>query len=288
MEKLLNWSIANQSEDKETRAKAGAPDPELLAQLFGAAADEPTLMKQNMAVISNEEATLENREIAFDNFEMLIENMDNANNIKNLQLWEPLTKQLNSEHDSLVKLTCSVIGTAVQNNPESQEAFLNLPKENMEILIELSKSSKIEEIKLKSLYALSNIIRHNEKGYKIFNESNGWIILAPILNSSDSSDKLKLRCLSLISALLSTGITDEKKNYLQKDYVVKSMLTLLHSETHIGCVDKVLNILNQLVSNKYEFNKDEIDLISKAVIDIEKIKEKLSEDDFQSIKSVVK
>ncbi|GME86648.1 hypothetical protein B5S31_g4469 [[Candida] boidinii] len=288
MEKLLNWSIANQSEDKETREKAGAPDPELLAQLFGAAADEPTLMKQNMVVISNEEATLENREIAFDNFEMLIENMDNANNINNMKLWEPLTKQLNSKHDSLVKLTCSVIGTAVQNNPESQEAFLNLPKENMEKLIEISKNSEIEEIKLKSLYALSNIIRHNEKGYKIFNEINGWIILSPILKSSNSSDKLKLRCLSLISALLSTGITDEKMNYLQKDNVVNSMLSLLHSESHIGCVDKILNILNQLVSNKYKFNNGEIDLISKAVIDIEKIKDKLSEDDFQSIKSVVK
>ena len=96
MDKLLQWSIAQQSGDQEAIEKIGKPDPKMLEQLFGGP-DEPALMKQAIMVIDNEEATLENREIAFDNFEMLIENMDNANNIENIKLWQSVIDKMSAE-----------------------------------------------------------------------------------------------------------------------------------------------------------------------------------------------
>ncbi|KAK7680728.1 hsp70 nucleotide exchange factor fes1 [Cerrena zonata] len=126
MEKLLQWSIAQQTGDKESAEKIGQPDPKLLEQLFGGGGpDEPALMKQSIMVVENPEATLENKQIAFDNFEMLIENLDNANNIENLKLWTSIINQLSPEVDDSLKIyAASIIGTAVQNNPNSQEDFL--------------------------------------------------------------------------------------------------------------------------------------------------------------------
>lgn len=124
MDKLLHWSVTQTHGDEEGKQKAGAPNPELLAQLFGAGGpDEPTLMKQNLSCMVNEEATLENREVACDNFEMLIENLDNANNIENMKMWPEIIKLLSHKDPVLRLWACSIIGSAVQNNPNAQEAF---------------------------------------------------------------------------------------------------------------------------------------------------------------------
>lgn len=66
--------------------------------------------------------TLDNKEQAFDNLEQLIENLDNANNLENLKLWNPLIGQLSSPESSLRYMAAWVCGTAVQNNLKSQES----------------------------------------------------------------------------------------------------------------------------------------------------------------------
>ncbi|KAG7914941.1 hypothetical protein KL905_005043 [Ogataea polymorpha] len=287
MEKLLQWSIANQSDDKELRAKTPAPDPELLAQLFGQAVDEPTQMKQNMAVITSPEIDLENKLVAFDNFEMLIENLDNANNIENLKLWDPLLQQLSSPEPKLQALACSCIGTATQNNPKSQHNFLQYAEgENgMAKLVELA-SDKSPETNLKAIYALANIVRHNKEGVESFEKHNGWDIIAPILNSDKSSEKLKLRALSLLNAALSTSIDSARLEKLQQDQVVKSLLGLIKVDGHIGCVDSATSIVTTLMSHKYSFDDEEKKLVVQAVEQLEKMKDQISHEDLQILKSV--
>ncbi|KAH3659982.1 hypothetical protein OGAPHI_007187 [Ogataea philodendri] len=288
MEKLLQWSIANQSDDKEVQARAPKPDPELLSQLFGQAADEPTLMKQNMAVIVSPEIDLENKLVAFDNFEMLIENLDNANNIENLELWEPLLSQLSSPENQLQALACSCIGTAAQNNPKSQKDFLKYAEtENGTAkLVELALTST-PETKLKAIYALANIVRHNEKGVESFEKHNGWEVIAPILNNTSSPEKLKLRALSLLNASLSTSIDKSKLKKLQQDGVVSSLLKLIKVDGHIGCIDSATNIVTTLISHKYTFDAEEKKLLSQAVEQLEAMKDQISHEDLQRLKSVL-
>ncbi|CDK25542.1 unnamed protein product [Kuraishia capsulata CBS 1993] len=283
MEKLLKWSIANQSEDNSVRAQAGAPDPELLSQLFGAP-DEAALMVQNMQVIVNEEATLENREIAFDNFEMLIENLDNANNIENLKLWPALISQLDSSQEAIRKYACSCIGTALQNNTKSQEDFLKHDG-GIKKLIDIAEHDSSEDVQLKALYALSNSIRHDDAAYAAFEKEQGWKLVSPLLAPS-VKDKVKLRVLSLLSALISTGVSDEKKQQIRDGDVVNGIVVLVRADGHIGCVDKALNLLAQLVAAGYKFSESEVNSIDDSVKNVSSIRDQLSEEDFQTIKQV--
>lgn len=164
MEKLLQWSIANSQGDKEAMARAGQPDPKLLQQLFGGGGpDDPTLMKESMAVIMNPEVDLETKLVAFDNFEMLIENLDNANNIENLKLWEPLLDVLvQTKDEELRAAALSIIGTAVQNNLDSQNNFMKYDN-GLRSLIEIaSDKTKPLDVRTKAFYALSNLIRNHK------------------------------------------------------------------------------------------------------------------------------
>lgn len=56
----------------------------------------------------NPEVDLETKLVAFDNFEMLIENLDNANNIENLKLWEPLLDVLVQTKDEGTTCCCFI------------------------------------------------------------------------------------------------------------------------------------------------------------------------------------
>ncbi|KAH3677014.1 hypothetical protein WICMUC_001920 [Wickerhamomyces mucosus] len=283
MDKLLNWSLAQN--DPETAKKAGAPDSELLAKLFGKA-DDPTLMKQNMELINDTELDIENKIIAFENFEMLIENLDNANNIENLKLWESLINQLNSEELEFRNLTCSIIGTSVQNNEKAQLDFNKYPQ-GFKSLIELSKYD--EKARLKSLYALSNLIRNNSKSYSVFNDHKGWELLGPIITDSSIKENVRTRSLSLLSSILT--ILEAKSDIFQhlNEYeILEKLLASLNANSSINFIDKSLNILTHLINLGYEFNSKQLELLEKLVELVESnFKDAVNIDDFQLIKQVL-
>lgn len=282
MEKLLNWSLAQQ--DPETAKKAGAPDPKLLAELFGQAADDPTLMRQNMELIENPECDEENKLTAFDNFEMLIENLDNANNIENLKLWPKLINQLDSENSEFQNLTASIIGTAVQNNEKAQTDFIKYP-EGFSKLISLAKTN--DAVRIKALYALSNLIRNNEKSYELFDQNKGWELLGPVITDKEAKDKVKLRSLSLLGAILSIAPKDDAKKHIHEYSIVEKVLSLITPGGNISVADKSLNLVVQLINEGYDFSDEEVSQVKTAVEIIEKdFKDVINLDDFQVLKQV--
>lgn len=233
MEKLLQWSIAGANGDKDTLNKIGGPDNKAIAELLGMAGpDEPTLMVEAMRVITNPEAELEAKEIAFDNFEMLSENLDNANNIENLKLWEPLVEQLKAEEELLQRYAASVIGTATQNNQKTQEDLLKY-QHSMDYLLNILNDQQAgEPLKMKCLYALSNFIRHNEKGYTLFKEKNGWHVIDKVVSGKQLSAKFNLRLSSLMTSIMSTGPSDEKKTHIEKLFPNEKAQEILKSYEH--------------------------------------------------------
>lgn len=159
MESLLKWGLENS-------VPGEAPDPSgqrlnsaVLAQLFGAA-DDSTLMKEAMAVISSNdpEVTVDDKQVAFDNLEMLCEGLDNANNLENLNLWEPLVAQLNSPEGELRFMAAWVCGTAVQNNIKTQTKFHDVGGTGK--IIELFLNDPVEKVRSKAVYAISSTIRN--------------------------------------------------------------------------------------------------------------------------------
>lgn len=281
MEKLLQWSIATQSGDHEAANKIGQPDQKTLQQLFGGGGpDEPTLMKQSIVVVENPEADLEAKEVALENFEMLVENLDNANNIGNMKLWPNIINQLKGQEPSLQVLAASIIGVATQNNPQSQQAFLEQP-DGLDELCKNSESSN-RELALKCLFALSCLLRNFPEATAKFAQLGGWNSLT-LDNTPDH--KLLLRKLSLVSALLSTGLDEEKLKQVHDCKVVPHLISTLTSD-NLACTDKVLNIITQLQELKYQFSKDEVSQLAEKLDAIEHKKDSLSQDDFNRAKQV--
>lgn len=283
MDKLLNWSIAQQSGDKEAIEKIGQPDEKLLSQLFGAP-DEPALMRQAIQVIENPESTLEAKEIAFDNFEMLIENLDNANNIENLKLWPSIINILESDEPSLRIGSASVIGSAVQNNPKSQDDFYN--HNGLSKLIDVLSSKDDNEFKMKVLFSISSVIRNHSNSLKQFNDLNGWDII-----EFGNNEKATIRNLSIISSILSNQnhFDDFIKSNLHEKKIVDKLLDSLDSfETkpeNNQVADKSFNILSQLLDLKFDFNNDHLNKLSQVVPKFEKVKDQL--DDYNKVTSAL-
>lgn len=284
MDKLLQWSIAQQSGDTEAMARIGQPDPKMLEQLFGGP-DEPALMKHAMTIVGDVEVLLENKEVAFDNFEMLIENMDNANNIENLKLWPSLIAQLDDKvPDSLRVYAASCIGIAVQNNPKAQDDFLR-HEDGFKRVLELAEDSKTPpELHLKCLSAISSLVRNHEQAYLKFNELNGWQILK---FNQDADHKSKIRVLSIMSAVLSTGLDETKSSHIRKEGLIGFIVSVMHKDGHIGCIDKALNIITHLSQLKYPFTATEISDLVQGLELVEALKDQLTLDDLHAAKQVV-
>lgn len=281
MEKLLQWSIAQQSGDKEAMEKIGQPDPKMLEQLFGAP-DEAALMRQAISVVENPDASDDDKLVALENFEMLIENLDNANNIENMKLWPAVIAQLLSSNVEFQVLAASIVGIATQNNPDSQTAFL--AKENgLAKLVQLARDSATpSQLVLKALFAMASLVRNFPQGTDEFVKLGGLEALK--LQTSDH--RTLLRKLSLLSAVLSTGLDEEKRKHIHSDKLVEQLVVVLSKDGNVGCIDKALNILTQLNQLKFDFTPQEISQLAANLDSIEHMKDQLSRDDFDTARQV--
>lgn len=113
----------------------GGLDAQALQALMGGPSDAD-LMKESMAAIQSPEISLPNKLVAFDNLEQLIEQIDNANNMQNLGLWDPLLAVLDSDESDLRRMAAWCMGTAVQNNVQAQER-VNFPSFLLSIEIQI-------------------------------------------------------------------------------------------------------------------------------------------------------
>ncbi|CAR23698.1 Hsp70 nucleotide exchange factor FES1 [Lachancea thermotolerans CBS 6340] len=288
MDKLLHWSIANSQGDQEAIEKVGKPDPQLLQQLFGGGPDETELMKQAVTVASNPEATLDAKLVALDNFEMLIENLDNANNIENLKLWEPLIKLISDPESEIRANVLSIVGTAVQNNEKSQDNFLKY-KDGVRKLIESARAvSEKSAVRTKAFYALSNLTRHNKASFEAVETLGGLDVILPVLEDNNATDKLKLRALAFLTAITATvSLTESFLEKLRERKIIESTLKFLDPESSVYVVDRVLNFLSQLITSGLRLNEAEMRQLRSGFPSIKELEERLNEDDYQKVKHVL-
>lgn len=167
LNQLLKWSVQNsdvprndataQSDPKAERDPQRGLNAEALSQLFGGPSDADR-MRESMAAVQSPSVNLDNKMIAFDNFEQLVENIDNANNMENLGLWQPMVEQLDNSEAQLRKMAAWCVGTAVQNNPRAQERCLvigAIPK-----LVHMAIDDTDKDARKKASRGLSSAIRN--------------------------------------------------------------------------------------------------------------------------------
>ncbi|KAI4138728.1 MAG: hypothetical protein LQ341_004532 [Variospora aurantia] len=167
MNQLLKWSIENSdvtrndptasTDPKAERPSGQGLNAEAIKALMGGPSDAE-LMKQSMAAIESPDVSLDQKLVAFDNLEQLIETVDNANNMQPLGLWTPLKDQLTSHEADMRRMAAWCMGTAVQNNQQSQERLLVVGA--IPILVKLALQDSDSQVRRKAVYAISSEVRN--------------------------------------------------------------------------------------------------------------------------------
>ncbi|KAI8048773.1 armadillo-type protein [Gilbertella persicaria] len=193
---------------------------------------------ESVECINDPNDTLENKVIALDNLELLIEGIDNARNIENMKLWPGIIQQLSAPEAEIRQGTAWVCGTAVQNNPEAQQAFLE--NQGLDPLIQLLKDSE-PSVCNKALYAISGFLKHNAAGVKAFDQHQGFQILQDFLHSDNPTVLRKV--VFLYNSLIF-------ENDIQCDILEDLDAILTQHSQDEDLVEKTLRTMHTLVIKK--------------------------------------
>lgn len=243
MQDLLKWSI----NAAQNPAEAGNPNPELMAQLFGAP-DDVTLMREELraAVESKDQ---DERLECLDKFDEHIAKMDNANNMG--ALWEPLLFLVNDSDPEISASALTCVSTAVQNNDKAQ-ADLVATKSGIPLILDKTNHND-NNVAAKALLALSSAIAHCEPAYDQFVSAKGWEVFAYVFSNTFETDdnrpeKTRGRVLSLLYSLVLLVPRQEVHGELEKLRIVPKLQALATKEAGTN-KEKIENILSTLKEN---------------------------------------
>ncbi|CEP19088.1 hypothetical protein [Parasitella parasitica] len=255
MEKLLQWAV-NNSDNNALAEQAAAIrrgealpdptkyDPKILEAILGK--DDATRMKDAVKCISDPEDTIKNKEIALDNLELLIEGIDNARNIENMKLWPALIKELGNEAPEVRKGTAWVCGTAVQNNPEAQKAFMD--NGGLGPLVKLL-NDEDTSVRSKAQYAISGFLKHHKAGVEAFDKLNGFESLHNILRNCQDTNMLR-KVVFLYNSLVfddDVGLTERLVKDGTLDDLQKVLVKYTKEQEDEDMVEKALRTIHTII-----------------------------------------
>ncbi|ORZ02195.1 armadillo-type protein [Syncephalastrum racemosum] len=257
MEKLLQWAVNNSDQEElkknaEAIRKGEVPvdrskfDPKIIESILGK--DDATRMQEALKCITDPEDTIENKEIALDNFELLIEHIDNAKNIENMKMWPTIISLYNAPEPEIRKGALWISGTAVQNNPAAQKAYL--ANGGLEPLVNLLKNDQNTEVKAKALYAISGLLKHCPSAVEAFELQGGFKLLGDLLKESDNPNMVR-KIVFLLNSLMIDNAKVAKLllegNLLQELDVVLVKYTKSENQDE-DMIEKTLRTLHTLVT----------------------------------------
>jgi len=209
MESLLRWGLENSSNNPVQQTEPSQPpkvlDPAIIDAILGKS--DADLMKEALAVALNESKPEDDRIQALDDFEMLVEQIDNASNLENLKMWEPLQGLLTSSTDAIQRQVLWVIGTAIQNNPSAQASYLSLSPLPT-LLSFLSPTVPSAKTRSKAVYTLSGLLKHNANAVRQMQDADGWSYLKMALEDSDIT--VRRKAAFLLNSLLFPNEHDQQ------------------------------------------------------------------------------
>ncbi|KAG2047256.1 hypothetical protein BDR06DRAFT_100205 [Suillus hirtellus] len=112
------------------------------------------------------------------------------NDLTKLGIWQPLHNLLlaSTASDALRMQTLWIIGTALQNSPAAQLAYLDLDPLHT-LLKSLSPSSNSAETRSRVLYTLSGLLKLNAAAVQKMSVADGWSALRMCLEDSENLQK---------------------------------------------------------------------------------------------------
>ncbi|KIJ61201.1 hypothetical protein HYDPIDRAFT_31504 [Hydnomerulius pinastri MD-312] len=230
MESLLRWGIENSAPsggDAPPPAPRKDLDPAIIDHILGK--PDAQLMKEALEVAVDETKDGATRIAAMDDLEMACGFILRPD-LKKLNMWEPIHGLLGlpTTTDGLKVQTLWVLGTALQNNPAAQLAYLSLdPLPG--ILSCLSPPSNSAEARAKAMYALSGLLKHNAAAVAGLRSADGWNALRTSLEDSDISVRRKTAF--LLNTLL-VPTSDERLHTPDAVHTPSSSSAPVHPNSH--------------------------------------------------------
>ncbi|KAF9569558.1 hsp70 nucleotide exchange factor fes1 [Mortierella alpina] len=229
MNELLKWSIINQATESEDAPARSAPppkpmekmDPGLIEAILGKS--ETQLMMEALTVIKNPNATTDDKELAWEDFEMLIQQIDNAADIENMKMWPPILEELKNSNPKFREQAAWVCGTATQNNPKAQSAFLK--HKGVTAILELM-SDPETFVRAKAMYALSGAIKHFEPALEEFKNEDGFKTLVNMLKTETDISLLRKTVFLMNTLLIQDPASSTQLAHLELIHSLNTVLTL--------------------------------------------------------------
>lgn len=200
-------------------------------------------IKKCMKVAENEEETEERRTEAMETLRDWCEDINFAIDFHKINGYNLISKLLNDKNAEIRALTCELVGTLAQNNPYCQETLINA-KYLPILLYKLDKDS--DNVKVKSLFALSCLIREYEIGQQKLLEGNALDILIKCLNSQ--VEKIKIKCSFLISSICRNQAI---KKALTEKKLISSLIDIYRQDNH-DVHEHILSAINVLIDDNPE------------------------------------
>lgn len=212
---LLNFCVQNTATEGAGSASSASIDPERKKWLEEAMASMTVSpveeMQKNLKMIQDtldqenetaggqapSEEACSTLESAIENITEYVGSIDCAKDFLKIGGFDVLDKLLNFRSGPVQSKACELIAELVQNNPYCQQPVV----QHLKRLLVLVDTTGEEAVRLKALYAVSCLVRHNLPAYLDFEKEDGFSVLLRALQSDSS--KLKAKACFLLSSLCS-------------------------------------------------------------------------------------
>ncbi|KAJ4773238.1 Hsp70 nucleotide exchange factor FES1 [Rhynchospora pubera] len=230
--------LSKQSEIKELMEKLKMPS-------------DAELMKIAIADLNNSSSSTQERLHALNELLVLVEPIDNALDMDKLGGLEAVIKELKDIESEIRTASAWVLGKASQNNVVVQDQVLGYGA--LTRLMKMVQSSYTEEA-VKAFYAISALIRNNERGQELFYLEGGDVLLQDMLTNSSIDIRLQKKVVFLVADLAdyqaTTSANDKNNNHmlsLLSDRVFLKSVVDLSVKRDLDLQEKVLMAVRSLL-----------------------------------------
>ncbi|XP_072991990.1 hsp70 nucleotide exchange factor FES1 [Typha latifolia] len=257
LDSMLQWAIGHSDPEKlkekasdvqklsvEELIKRQVEIKELMERLK--TPSDAELMKIAITDLNNSSISLEDRQRALNELLILVEPIDNANDLDKIGGLLPVIQELHNADPGIRMTSAWVLGKASQNNAVVQNQILAYGA--LTRLVKMVYSSSIEEA-VKALYAISALIRNNERGQELFYLENGNSMLQEIMTKPNVDIRLQKKAVFLVADLADSQITNSeslKLPFLSDRIFLKSVVDLT-SSSDLDLQEKALLAIRSLL-----------------------------------------
>ena len=198
----------------------------------------------------------------FEGLSFLTAGRDMAKEFNKLGGLKQCLNLLESPYSSLQWRAADLIASCSRNNPPCQKTLMEC--NSIVSLLHIIKTTDVDIVKLKCVFALSAIVSNNEEGENLFLKSGGIQVLLQVVN--EDIIKLQMESVLLIKKILESGY---EKN-IDLKIICKELYKSLHKE-HNESHQIIINIiLSTIAENESSIN----DIFADKSSSIEFLKER--------------